>query len=177
MLKLLQITSGFVIDENNQVKKLKQNPKLNELEELIEELGEQQAIIWCNFKQEISDVSELLKEKACFLHGVINMDDRQQSILDFKNGTKQFLVANPASAGHGLTFVNCSTEIFYSLDFSFEKYEQARGRIHRIGQKNNCLYIHLIGEDTLDNHILDVVKKKKAMDESLKDFILNYKSN
>lgn len=171
LMKLRQIISGFSVDSEGKINLLKQNPKLQELEDMIGELGGRQAIIWCNFKQEIADVTRLVGDRACFMWGEVPLDEREQAVIDFKSGSKQFLVANPASAGHGLTFVNCNLEIFYSLDFSYERYEQARGRIHRYGQKNNCVYVHILGEDTIDGYILDVLQRKKTMDESIKAFI------
>ena len=171
LIKLRQIISGFAIDAQGATLRMKTNPKLDELKDLLEDIGDAQAIIWCNFKKEIEDVSQMVGDRACFMWGEVPVSEREQAVIDFRTGKKQFLVANPASAGHGLTFVNASIEIFYSMDFSYEKYEQARGRIHRYGQKNNCLYIHLMGEDTIDGYILDVLKKKKTIDESVKDFI------
>lgn len=171
LIKLRQIVSGFAIDAEGRVQDFGANPKLNELEDLIDQIGDKQAIIWCNFKREIADVSALLGDRACFMYGDVDISDREQAVVDFKSGKKQFLVANPASAGHGLTFVNANIEIFYSMDFSYEKYEQARGRIHRYGQKNKCLYIHLMAEESVDKYILDVVQKKKTVDESIREFI------
>lgn len=171
LMKLRQIISGFAIDEQGFAQSMPGNPKLQELEDLLDQIGNNQAIVWCNFRREIEDVSKLLGDRACFIWGDVSVTDREQAVIDFKAGTKQFLVANPASAGHGLTFVNANIEIFYSMDFSYEKYEQARGRIHRYGQKNQCLYIHLMANDTIDRYILDVVQKKKTIDESIKEFI------
>lgn len=174
LMKLRQITSGFAIDDQSQIKKFGINPRIKELKNTLEEIGDKQVIIWCNFHQEFRDVSEIIdSDKYCMIYGEIPIQQREQAIIDFKDGKKQYLIANPASAGHGLTFVNCSIQIFYSIDFSFEKYEQARGRIHRVGQKNQCLYIHLLCEDSIDKYVFDVVNKKKDMHETIVNFIKN----
>lgn len=170
MMKLRQIISGFAIDDTGTTQKISANAKLREFESMIDELSDSQAIIWCNFKQEILDVSSVVGGRACFMHGDVSQEDRETAVDDFRSGRKQFLVANPASAGHGLTFTNCSVQIFYSIDFSYEKYEQARGRTHRYGQKNACVYIHLLGDDTIDAQIMDVLKKKKSIDDAVKEF-------
>lgn len=171
IIKLRQITSGFAIDEHGHVSGLKENPKLVELQDILDEAGDSQIIIWCNFHREIRDITNILGDRCCLLYGEMSTEDREKSILDFQEGRKQYLVANPASAGHGLTFVNCSLQIFYSLDFSYEKYEQARGRIHRIGQKNNCVYIHLLCKDSIDVKILEVLQKKKNINQFIEDFL------
>jgi SNF2 family DNA or RNA helicase len=66
---------------------------------------------------------------------------------------------------HGITWVNCSTQIFFSLDYSLERYLQAKARIHRIGQVNKCTYIHLLAKGTIDEDILQVLKNKGKMVE------------
>lgn len=172
LMKLRQITSGFAIDDQGQAKRFLKNTKLQELISTLEDIGDKQVIIWCNFHQEFNDICEVIPEdKRCMIHGEIAISEREISIDSFKSGKKQYLIANPASSGHGLTFTNCSIEIFYSMDFSYEKYEQARGRIHRLGQKNQCLYIHLICDKSIDEYIFEVVNKKKDLHQAILEFI------
>ena len=52
-----------------------------------------------------------------------------------------------ATAGLGITLTAASLMVFYSLDYSMSNYEQTRARIHRVGQKNECTYIHLVPRD------------------------------
>jgi SNF2 family DNA or RNA helicase len=59
--------------------------------------------------------------------------------------------------------------VFYSLDYSFSNYEQARARIHRIGQRNNCNYIHLIAQKTIDEKVFEAIKKKKNIADLVVD--------
>lgn len=49
-----------------------------------------------------------------------------------------------AAAGLGITLTAASTMVFYSLDYSMSNFEQAKDRIHRAGQKENCHYIYLV---------------------------------
>lgn len=99
--------------------------------------------------------------------------DKDESIRAFKDGRARFLVAHPASAAHGLTFTNCSLQIFYSLDFSWERYEQARARIHRAGQVNRCTYVYILCRNTIDEAILGALRRKgdaqRAVYEALKE--------
>ena len=53
-----------------------------------------------------------------------------------------------------------SVAVFYSLDFSYANYEQSRARIHRIGQTKKCLYIHLIAKNTIDEKVMDALRRK-----------------
>ncbi len=161
-MKLREITSGFAIDTSGQEIDIGESPKLKELSEVIEEAGNQQQIIWACFRWDIAKICAMLKERygECFRTLYSGTKDHQESINAFKAGDTQFLVANPHSAAHGLTFTNCSLETFFSLDYSYEYYEQAKARIHRAGQTKSCTYIHLVAKDTIDEQILKVLREK-----------------
>jgi len=170
IMKLRQITSGFAIDtRGNSVSIPGTNPKLNELNEILEEAGDQQVIIWAVFQWDIERIAKELGDKCCLLYG--KTADKQLSIDQFKSGEKQYLIAHPKSAGHGLTFVNCHLQIFYSLDYSWETYEQARGRTDRAGQTESTTYVHILCENTIDEKILHVLKGKKDHFELVRDYL------
>jgi len=73
------------------------------------------------------------------------------------------------TTGMGLTLTAASTAVFYSLDFSSSNHEQSRARIHRIGQKNKCLYIYLVAKGTLDEQIMAALKAKKDIAQLVVD--------
>lgn len=173
LMKLRQITSSFAISTSNiadeNCVEIPGCPKTKELLDVLEDAGNQQAIIWCNFHYEIERLATLLGEKAVTLYG--GTKDKESSIIKFKNGDAQYLIAHPKSAAYGLTFVNCSLQIFFSLDYSFESHEQARSRTHRAGQVNKCTYVYLLCEDSIDETILAVLQKKGAAEEIVYEWI------
>lgn len=146
------------------------NPKIQELFNIIEEAGNQPIIIWIQFHWEIMKICHELY-KRFGENQVVTLSaltkDKDGSIKAFRDGGARFLVAHPASAAHGLTFVNCSLEVFFSLDFSSEKYEQAKARIHRAGQVHKCTYVHILCKGTIDEDILNVLRGKKNEQEIL----------
>src|SRR6185503_3530962 len=99
--------------------------------------------------------------------------NKDTSIKKFQNGEVRYLIEHTKSAAHGLTFVNCKTMIFYSMDYSYESHAQARDRIHRIGQKNNCLYIYMIATGTIDEQLLLVLQKKKGLQDAVYSIVRN----
>jgi len=171
LMKLRQLTSGFAIDTMGEAAELVDNAKVNELLSVLEEIGDKQVIIWIQFKKEIEILSKHLKSFATLYS---ETSDRDKSIEDFKSGRVQYLLAHPKSGGHGLTFTNCDTMIFFSIDYSFEGIEQARGRIHRPGQVNKCTYIYLLAKDTIDGDIKQALDKKEDL-SALCQRILNPK--
>jgi len=59
MLKLNQITSGWVKDpDTGEIIHFKQNPKLEELKEVVEDVGEQPIIIWSYYREDMRVLTE-----------------------------------------------------------------------------------------------------------------------
>ena len=78
-------------------------------------------------------------------------------------------VGQIAAAGLGLTLTAASTMVFYSLDYSMSNFEQAKARIHRISQKENCHYIYLICKGTVDTKVLKALRNKVDLAKLLVD--------
>jgi len=169
ILKLREICSGFGIGEDRKILELGENPKLRELLTLLEEIGNQQAIIWTNFVYETEKIQSVLGDKAISIYG--KTIDKYQCINDFKQGRYQYLIANMQSLAHGITLTNCSIQIFFSLSYSYEQYIQSRGRTHRISQENKCTYIHLLCKDSIDEVVYKVLQKKGKAIEILENIL------
>lgn len=172
IMKLRQATSGFMYDADRKVLHLGKSSKLRELENLLEELGKQQVIVWVQFREEVRAIAEMIEGmKRTYTTLYAETPNRESAIAEFQAGTKQYLIAHPKSAAHGLTFVNCSCSVFFSLDYSYETHEQARDRIHRIGQDKKCLYIYMLAKDTIDAALLAVVQRKKDLQAVVYDLM------
>ena len=74
-----------------------------------------------------------------------------------------------ATAGLGITLTAADTMVFYSLDYSMSNFEQAKARIHRVGQRNPCTYIYLVAASTVDEKVLQVLRDKADLARILID--------
>lgn len=169
IMKLRQICSGFIIDEQSKALEIEGNPKLKELESFLDEVGDDQAIIWCEFRKEVADIQNLLGDRCVILDGTVT--EKNEPIEKFKAGQVRYLIANSQSMSHGVTLVNASVQIFYSLSYSYERYEQCRGRTHRFGQTRSCVYIHLLTKDSIEEVILKVLRKKGDAQQMVEAFL------
>ncbi len=173
LMKCRQITSGFAYNCDGQALPIGES-KLNELDGVIDQLGDQPVLIFAEFYHEIEQIRAMLAKRYgddSVVTLYAGTDDRDDSILRFQSGRARYLVAHPKSAAHGLTFVNCSTIVFYALDYSWEMHEQARNRIHRIGQTKSCTYIYLIAKGTIDEQLLAVLQKKQSLQDAVYEII------
>jgi SNF2 family DNA or RNA helicase len=111
------------------------------------------------------DLAKTLKERAVLLPSGLEMGKRQQIIESFLKGPYKCLVANPASAGHGITLNESSNVIYYSNSFNYEYRAQSEDRNHRIGQTQSVLYTDLIAPDTIESKTLEILLSKREMSE------------
>ena len=161
LMKLREIASGFVINKDKSITDFG-NAKIELLKNIIDEIGDKQIIIWCQFQHEI----ETLSEKFSGVGLTSKTKNRDDVIRAFKSGEIKLLFTHPQLLGKGLTFVNCTYNIYYSMSFSYEEFKQSQDRIHRIGQDKKCTYIILQSIDTIDEKIYScLMKKENAVDE------------
>lgn len=158
--KLLQIASGAVYDENGEVK-LIHDAKLEMLDQLLEEANGQPVLVFYNYKH------ELARLKARYPQSVEIKEDGV--VARWNDHQIPILLANPASAGHGLNLqFGGHIAIWFSPTWNLEFYEQANKRLHRNGQKSTVVIHNLVSSGTLDERVLDVVlRDKKECQDSL----------
>ena len=163
LMRFQQITSGFVVDENERIHELDPVcPRITALREAVgDSLGKM--IIWAKFKHDITKIVEALAEdgiEAVRYDGTTGPEDRGRAIERFQNGTARAFVANPAAAGEGLTLTAARTVIYYNNTFKLTERLQSEDRAHRIGQKHSVLYIDIVATDTVDEKITDALRNK-----------------
>jgi len=161
LMKLREVTSGFIINKDKSITDFENN-KISALNDTLREIGDKQVIIWCQFQHEI----ETLAEHFGGVGLTSKTKNRDDIIRGFKNGDIKLLFTHPQLLGKGLTFVNCTYNIYYSMSFSYEEFKQSQDRIHRIGQTNKCTYIILQAKNTIEEYIYDCLQRKgNAVDE------------
>lgn len=161
LMKLREVTSGFVINKDGSVSGF-ENSKEQLLDEVLKELGGRQIIVWCQFQHEI----DTLAAKFGGVGLTSKTNNRDDIIRDFKEGRTRLLFTHPKLVGKGLTFTGCTYNVYYSLSFSYEEFKQSQDRIHRIGQNDKCTYIILQARNSIEEKMYDCVQRKgNAVDE------------
>jgi SNF2 family DNA or RNA helicase len=180
LMRLHQITCGhFTADDGST--QLIPNNRITELMNILEET-EGKVIIWANYQRDVNQIIKNVTEKygkdsIVDYYGLTPQDDRQDNIRKFQNGPEcRFLIGTPQTGGYGITLTKANTVVYYSNGYDLEKRLQSEDRAHRIGQKKNVTYIDLIAEDTVDEKIVEALRKKiniasEVLGEELKDWI------
>jgi SNF2 family DNA or RNA helicase len=176
MMKLRQITSGFVVGADGSKGSFNVNPKLEDLDAFIDELGDEKLVVACQFKEEIYTLLERYKDLGCAaIFGDEPVHKRNESIRDFQTTDKiKLMILQPQAAAHGITLTAACYLLFLSLDYNFEYYYQTAKRIERLGQKSSMFVIHSLaalsdGSPTIDSDLMDVLAYKAQGRETLFD--------
>ena len=172
IMKLRQLCNGWTYDVNHEAQPTG-GSKLRALDELLEGIPNEPVIIWVEYREDAARLLEHFGPRATRLIGGMSNTERVKAILEFQTGKRQYLIAHPASAGHGLTFVNASYAVFYGLGYSYELHKQAKDRIHRIGQTRKCTYYYLLAADTIEQKILGIVRDKEDAAEVAMGYLRN----
>lgn len=165
--KLQQITSGFIMVDGEPTELKESKPRMDALKEIVEDC-EGQVIIFAKFREELRLIAEMFPDSVQY-HGGIKTKDRELAVDRFQAGEVTYFIGNPAAAGTGLTLTAASTVIYYSCSYNFEERAQSEDRAHRIGTKDNVIYIDLVARNTIDERIANALQTK----EQTASFILN----
>lgn len=176
LLKLHQISTGFISTDDGHVVKIDSN-RSKELLALVDELdlNSGKVIVWSNFVSAIEEVIEVLSEKfgpesVVHFYGATSDEDREKAKVEFQDPKSpvKFFVGNPSSAGMGITLTQATTVIYYSNSFSLEHRLQSEDRAHRVGQTKNVTYIDFVSTP-LDRDVIDALKNKKNISDVVID--------
>jgi len=180
LMRLHQITCGYVTADDGSIQEVESN-RMNELMSILEET-EGKVIIWANYQFSVGDIIQKITKKfgkQSYVHyyGLTPQEVRQENIRRFQNDPEcRFIIGTPQTGGYGITLTQANTVIYYSNGYDLEKRLQSEDRAHRIGQKKAVTYIDIIAEDTIDEKIVEALRKKiniasEVLGEELKDWI------
>lgn len=147
--------------------------KLSRLRLLMQEQGffddpEQRLLIFTEFKDTLDYLVDRLREwgfKVGFIHGGMKPGSRDEAgsrlwaEQQFKEGNFQILVATEA-AGEGINLQFCHIMFNYDIPWNPNRLEQRMGRIHRYGQRFDCLIFNFVATNTVEGHVLQRLLEK-----------------
>ena len=114
--------------------------------------------------------SILVDMRYRLIDGSVPAGERGPAVEAFqKDPSVRIFVAQIQTAGLGITLTAADTALFYSYDYSYANYEQAKARVHRIGQKHSVSYLHLVVRDSVDEEVLAALSHKKNVADTVVD--------
>ena len=179
LLRLQQLTGGFLVQDEAQKPQLVSRAKLDALTDIIVDyvIGSgKKLVVFARFIAEVKAIIDLAAKvlpkdlKQVAIYGDVKKEDRGDIVKQFQEDPSTVLfVGQIDTAGTGITLTAADTCVYYSKNFNYATYSQSLSRIHRIGQRNCCTYIDLEIEGTIDELISSALSRKEDMAKTVVD--------
>lgn len=144
---------------------LKENPKLDLMEEVVESIGNKQIVIWCSRTRLLYDAKSRLEDMGyrCGVYDGKNKN-REEDYEAFAQNRIQIIFVNQASGGYGLDdFQQADYAIFLCSSYSVEERIQAEGRTYRGEITRHKFFIDLTCTGTCEDRVVSALKRGKEL--------------
>lgn len=185
LLRLQQFTGGFLVEDDATAPQLVSTGKLDALSDILQDYvieGKKKLVIFARFLPEVHEIEKLAEKllskhgmKSVAIYGEIPKESRGAIVQQFQTDPATMVfIGQIDTAGTGITLTAADTCVYYSVNFNYATYSQSLSRIHRIGQKHPCTYIHLVVENSVDSTILASLSKKEDLAKTVVDTWRDY---
>lgn len=141
--------------------------KLKEVVDQLRKKGHKKFIIFTQFRTTQEYLAEALEGyRVVQFHGSLNVKQKEDAIERFRRNDEVLICTEAGGEGRNLQFADILVN--YDLPWSPLKIEQRIGRIHRFGQKNDCLILNFCTRDTVAERVIEVLGHKiRLFEESI----------
>lgn len=150
--------------------------RVAKMKELVEASPNEHFILWHDLEDERRAIKHALPE-AVEVYGSLDMDLREQRIIDFSQGRTRLLATKKEISGSGCNFQRyCHRAIFVGVDYRFNDFIQAIHRIYRFLQKKQVI-IDIICTENESGILAELLEKWKRHDvqaEKMSEILRKY---
>ena len=165
LLRLQQVTSGYLTDEGV-AHMLNGTPeKTLALEETLKDLPSgEPVVVFCRFRHDLNEVAALCSKMG---RGYSEVSGVTKTLEQWQRGETQVIGVQIQSGGAGIDLTRSAYCFYYSIGFSLGEYEQSLARLRRPGQTRMVRYYHLVAQNTVDERVYKALKERKNVVESV----------
>ena len=157
--------------------------KLGHLRRIMQEEGffdrtDQRLLLFTEFRDTLDHLMQQLQAwgfRVGCIHGGMRPGSRDEpgtrlyAEQQFREGAIQVLVATEA-AGEGINLQCCHILFNYDIPWNPNRLEQRMGRIHRYGQRHDCLIFNFVATNTIEGRVLQrLLEKLQEIRDALDD--------
>ncbi len=172
LLKLRQVCCDPRLVKTATPQKKIASAKLERLMEMLPEMIEEgrRILLFSQFTSMLSLIEkELDAQSIPYLKLTGKTKDRKTPVKNFQAGETSLFLISLKAGGTGLNLTAADTVIHYDPWWNPAVEMQATDRAHRIGQNKKVFVYKLVAETTVEDKILELQEKKKALSDSLLD--------
>lgn len=172
--KLLAAQAAEMLVKVGILKQLSSKGKIDAVKEFAEDLIEQgeKMIIVCWFNETVQYLKDKLnKFGVVTISGRIDGrdmkdDEIQESKRKFMNDASiNIIIITYGKGGEGHTLTAASKVLIMELGWTYKDQGQVEDRAHRIGQKSEVECYYFLGQDTIDEHIYNIINSRMNLEK------------
>lgn len=164
----LRAVDGNALTELTTLRRLTAELKLPVVKEWVgafQEATDRKLIVFAHHKSVVDDLAETFN--APKIAGSVGLQDRQDAVDRFQNDPDcNVIICNLQAASEGITLTAASDVLFAEQAWTPATMLQAEARAHRIGQTEQVTAHYLLAENTVDEHMYNMLEKKRKLVES-----------
>lgn len=168
--KCLQMANGAVYLEDGKTWVEVHDEKLQALEELVDETGNDPLLVLYQF------ISDLARLKRHFPEAVdLSTKEGMTAAME---GRGKIWLGHPASMGHGVDGLQyfCNTVVFFAQDWNLEYHDQALERVGPMRQLQAatgkaCFIHYIVARGTIDQLVMSRRETKRSVQDLLLDYM------
>lgn len=139
--------------------------RVEKMAEIVNEFPEDHFILWHDLEDERRAIKRALPE-AVEVFGSLDIDIREQRVIDFSDGHSRLLATKPELSGSGCNFQrHCHRAVFVGVGFKFNDFFQSLHRIHRFLQPERVRVDIIFAES--EREVVQILKDKWQKHEEL----------
>jgi SWI/SNF-related matrix-associated actin-dependent regulator of chromatin subfamily A-like protein 1 len=167
--KIASSLKAEMLVQMNVLRQISARGKIEQAKEFIDEVlnANEKIIVFCNLKAIVNELKTIYP-KATTITGSDSSEQRDRNVVNFQtNSEHQLIIINMKAGGTGLTLTASSRVLFIEFPWTYADCVQCEARSHRIGQKLPVMCTYLLGENTIDEHLLDIILSKKDLAQAV----------
>jgi SNF2 family DNA or RNA helicase len=170
LLKLRQVCCDPSLLSLEEAKKVKESAKLELLMDLLDELLQEgrKILLFSQFTSMLKIIEDrLVANSISFTKLTGETKKREEAIERFTRGEADVFLISLKAGGVGLNLTEADTVIHYDPWWNPAVENQATDRAHRIGQTKAVFVYKLIVENSIEQKILELQKRKQAIQNTI----------
>ena len=150
--------------------------RVEQAREIVAASPDDHFLLWHDLEAERHAIKQALPD-AVEVYGSLDLDVREQRVVDFSEGRSRLLATKPELSGSGCNFQRfCHRAVFVGVTFSFNDFIQAVHRIQRYQQTQRVRIdiIHAESERAVVRTLMDKWRAHEELTEHMSDVIREF---
>ena len=121
-------------------------------------------IVFYNFNAELDALQRIAVELE---RPVSQVNGHVKDLTAYENEEDSITLVQYQAGAMGLNLQKANKVVFFTLTDKSELFEQAKKRVHRIGQNKTCFYYLMMCKDSVEEVILETLNQRKDFTDEL----------